>query len=112
MEVGDNFHLENVREVIDPTLRFVPKVVQTLEFRSISPNQINDIAFVFKTCFLLDSPQYHVVQGISNVFQLRYRSDSSGIAVDKCLPFPSFYESFSLYPDCYSSHIWNGLELI
>jgi hypothetical protein len=32
-EVGDNFHdLENVREVTDPTLRFVPEVVQTLEF--------------------------------------------------------------------------------
>jgi hypothetical protein len=39
-EVGNNFYLENVREVTDPTLRFVPEVVQTLEFRSISPNQI------------------------------------------------------------------------
>jgi hypothetical protein len=111
-EVGDNFPLENVRKVIDPTLHFVPEVVQTLEFRSISPNQIIDIAFVFKTSFLLDSPQYHVVQGISNVFQLRYRSDSSLIGVGKCLPFPSCYESFSFYPDCYSSRIWNGLELI
>jgi hypothetical protein len=76
-EVGNNFRLENVREVTDPTLRFVPEVVQTLELRSISPNEIKDIAFVFKTSVLLESPQYHVVQGISNVFQLRYRSDSS-----------------------------------
>jgi hypothetical protein len=69
-EVGDNFHLENVREVTDPTLRFVPEVAQTfLEFRSISPTKIKDIAFVFKTSFLLDLPQYHVVQGISNVYQ-------------------------------------------
>ena len=67
--VGDNFHLENVREVTDPTFWFVPKVVETLELRSISPNPIKDIAFVFKTV-ILECPQYHVVQGILNVFQL------------------------------------------
>lgn len=111
-ELGDHFHIENVRKVIDPTLHFVPKVVQTLEFRSVSPNQIKDIAFIFKTSFLLASPQYHVVQGILNVFQLRYHSDSSLIAVEKCKPFPSCYRSFCFYPDCYSSHIWNGLGLI
>lgn len=112
-EVGDNFHLENVREVTDPALRFVPEVAQTLEFRSICPTMIKDIAFVFKTSFLLDLPQYHVVQGISNVFQLRYRSDSSKIPEGKCPAFPSCYDSFMLlYPDCYSIRIWNGIEVI
>ena len=71
-EVGNNFCLENVREVTNPTLWFLLEVVQTLEFRSISPNEIKDIAFVFKTSVLLESPQYHVVQGILNVFQLCY----------------------------------------
>ena len=111
-KVGNNFHLKNVREVTDPMLRFVPEVLQTLEFRSISPNEIKDIAFVFKTRFLLDLPQYHVVQGISNVYQLRYHSDGSIIPEDKCLAFPSCYDSFIFYPDCYSSRIWNVLELI
>jgi hypothetical protein len=111
-EVGNNFRLENVREVTDPTLRFVPEVVQTLELRSISPNEIKDIAFIFKTSVLLESPQYHVVQGILNVFQLRYRSDSSMIAEKKCLPFPSCLDTFIWYPDCYSSRIWNVLKLI
>ena len=111
-EVGDSFLLEDVREVTDPTLRFVPEVVQTLELRSISPNEIKDVAFVFKTSDLLESPQYHVVQGISNVFQLRYRSDSSIISEKKCLPFPSCSDAFVWYPDCYPSRIWNALELI
>jgi hypothetical protein len=111
-QVSDNFRLENVREVTDPTLRFVPEVVQTLELRSISPNKIKDIAFVFKTRALLEYPQYHVVQGILNVFQLRYRSDSSIIPEKKCLPFPSCSDTFIWYPDCYSSRIWNALELI
>jgi hypothetical protein len=112
-EVCDKFHLENVRKVVDPTLRFVPEVVQTFDFISIAPNQIKDIAFVFKTSFLLDLPQYYVVQGISNIFQLRYRSDSLKVPDDKCLAFASCYNAFRLYrPDCYSSRIWNELELI
>ena len=111
-EMGDNFRLENVREVTHPTPWFVPEVVQTLELRSISPNEIKDIAFIFKARVLLESPQYHVVQGISNVFQLRYQSDSSMIAEKKCLPFPSCLDMFVWYPDCYSSCIWNALKLI
>jgi hypothetical protein len=55
--MGDNFHHEDVREVIDLALWFVPKEVeQNLELQSMSPNQIKDIAFVFKTSFLLDLP--------------------------------------------------------
>ena len=111
-EVGNNFHLENVREVTHPTLWLMPEVVQTLELRSISPNEIKDIAFIFKTSVLLESPQYHVVQGISNVFQLCYQSDSSMIAEKKCLPFPSCLDTFIWYPDYYLSRIWNALKLI
>jgi hypothetical protein len=69
-ELGNSIHIENVREVTDPTLRFVPEVVQTLEVRSISPKEIKDVAFVFKTSVLLERPQYHAVQGISNVFHI------------------------------------------
>jgi hypothetical protein len=50
---------------------------------------------------------------IWNVFQLRYRSDSSKIPEGKCPAFPSCYDSFMLlYPECYSSRLWNGIELI
>jgi hypothetical protein len=68
----DDFPLENVREVVDPTIRFVPEVVQTSEFISVAPTEIKYIAFVFKTDVLSLAPHYHAVQGISNVFQLRY----------------------------------------
>jgi hypothetical protein len=112
-EVGDNFRLENVRKVVDPTLWFVPKVVQTLDFISVTPNQIKDITFVFKTSFLLDLPQYRMVQGISNVFQLPYPIDSLKVPDDKCLAFASCYNAFRLYcPDCYLTRVWNVLKLI
>jgi hypothetical protein len=110
----DDFPLENVREVMDPTIRFVPEVVQMSEFISVAPTEIKDNAFVFKTDVLSLAPQYHAVQSISNVFQLRYRSNNSKIPNSKCLAFASSYESFTLlyFGLLHSSHIGSNLKLI
>ena len=101
-------------------LRFIPEVVQTQEIRSISSNNIINLAFVFTMESLKDSCNlFSTCQGMTIAFLLRYRL-SHDVAMENtqilledlphgfCRPFPSSY-AHSQYHDCFPSRMWRSV---
>jgi hypothetical protein len=81
-------------------LRHLPEVVQTTEIRSISSNEMINLAFVFTMASLQDAHNlFFTSQGMAIVFVVRYRSEVVqnnqpmliDVPGDCCLPFPSSY---------------------
>jgi hypothetical protein len=104
----------------DNHLRHVPEVVQTPKIRSISTDDIINLAFVFTLESMKDSCNlFATCQGMATAFVIRYRlghimDQAPILLIDLpegcCLPFPSSYPHFcQQYHDCFPSRMWRSV---
>jgi hypothetical protein len=81
----------------------ITELVQTNNFILVSPNKVENIAFVHSAADV-ESDRVFGWLGVSNFFLLRYRSDEQ-LVVDYC-PYPCLHDNFSGYSDDYSYRIF------
>ncbi|KAI2493462.1 hypothetical protein MHU86_8975 [Fragilaria crotonensis] len=97
-------------------LRHLAEIVQTQEIRTISSDEIMNLAFVFTMASLQDTSNlFYTCQGMTFAFVVRYRSHLGNdqpilikLPDNCCLPFPSSYQN-SRYHDCFPSRMWNSV---
>jgi hypothetical protein len=103
----------SIRTNNDVATRHMTEVAQTAKLRTIEPDKVEDIAFVFKESEV-NSGERGVCQGMANAFILRYKlTQEEGKEVlepifdHECLPFPSDYMAYKQQLSyCFPSSVW------
>jgi hypothetical protein len=109
----------SIRRITDVSTRHMTEVIQTAKLITIEPNEVEDIAFVFKEAEVRGGER-GFCQGMTNAFILRYKilleegEEVLELVLDRdCLPFPSDYIGYrQQLSSCFPSSVWMHVSLI